>query len=352
LVFSEEGLLFIADRGNHRIRAVDFSVNGVWTYAGSGLGGYADVADPLLAQIKSPTGLAYHDATKTLYVTDGDHRVRGIHSPDDLNGAGGVFTLANAAGLSGFSDSQFAQLATFASPSFMTWNEQQTTLFVADRMNHAIRAITFGNDDDDHRVYTVAGTGFVPLGNTSLASDGSGVGGISFNEPVGVAYFVEPSDVGDTGNHGDLSAQRNGSTPGRETLFVTEFGANRVRRIVLNGDVAGSFGSGEVASFPYAGSYVAHHGHDDALGPAALFSSPIGTYFPITTFRQLIAITRLTLFFLQSGVLVSQNTNGSVAFVADSDNHVLRRLQRKLSTKVRVLVEAVDTTTFGNNEPV
>ena len=350
LVFSEEGLLFIADRGNHRIRAVDFSVNGVWTYAGSGLGGYADDADPLLAQIKSPTGLAYHDATKTLYVTDGDHRVRGIHSPDDPNGAGGVFTLANAAGLSGFSDSQFAQLATFASPSFMTWNEQQTTLFVADRMNHAIRAITFGNDDDDHRVYTVAGTGFVPLGNTSLASDGSGVGGISFNEPVGVAYFVEPSDVGDTGDHGNLSAQRNGSTPGRETLFVTEFGANRVRRIVLNGDVAGSFGSGEVASFPYAGSYVAHHGHDDALGPAALFSSPIGTYFPITTFRRLIAITRLTLFFLQSGVLVSQNTNGSVAFVADSDNHVLRRLQRKLSTKVRVLVEAVDTTTFGNNE--
>ena len=313
LAFSPDGLLFIADRGNNRIRVVDLVVQGVATFAGSGGSGYQDHPDPVRAQINSPLGLAYHRQTRVLYVTDGDSRVRGIRAHGDPNGAG-VFTVLNGQGQAGYSDNRIGLHAVFNGPSFMAWDLDETVLFIADRYNHAIRGV----DVATTAVSTVAGTGNVPDRNTSLGSDGVGVIGIAFDEPVGVAFYIEPKGVGDTSDNSDNSDDNSDtSTAGRPVLLVTELGANRVRRLVLNGNVSGSSDIDQVASFAYAGSYVASSGHDDALGPAALFSGP-------------------------TGVAVVPGSNGSIAFVCDSNNHAARKLERKVSTRVRVSVEAID----------
>ena len=140
LAWSTDGLLFVADAGNHRIRVVDLEVGGVATYAGSGEDGYLDHEHPLNAQIKQPTGLAYHAETRVLYVTDGDGRIRGARAVGDPDGAG-VFTLANAAGRSGFVDSNDGLNAAFDTPMFIAFDDTQSTLYIADRRNHAVRAM-------------------------------------------------------------------------------------------------------------------------------------------------------------------------------------------------------------------
>ena len=327
LAWSADGLLFVADAGNHRIRVVDLEVGGVATYAGSGEDGYLDHEHPLNAQIKQPTGLAYHAETRVLYVTDGDGRIRGARGYGDRDGAG-VFTLANAAGRSGFVDSNDGLNAAFNTPSFIAFDDTQSTLYIADRHNHAVRAM----DVATGAVTTAAGrTGAPPERGSSLAADGArggpvlpgGEAGVRFDEPVGVAFFLEPLDVGG----GDVSG--NAGREGRRTLLVTESGSNRVRRVALEGNVTGSEGVASVASFPYAGSYVAASGHRDELGPASMFAAPAG-----------VAVVPPA---------AGGAASGASAYVCDAGNHAVRRLERRLPTRLRVSVSSTDASRFDGS---
>ena len=321
LAFGPDGSLFVADAGNHRIRVVDLDIRAVATYAGSGGDGYLDSEDPLVAHIRAPTGLAFHDASRVLYVTDGDGRVRGVRGRGDPNGAG-VFTVANAAGRRGFIDSPDGALAAFNTPSFMAFDENQATLYIADRHNHAVRAL----DVATRAVTTAAGGGAPPSRGSSLAADGARGGpvlpggeyGVRFHEPVGVAFFLEPRGVGDGGAGG---GERDPGA-GRRALLVTESATNRVRRVALEGNVTGSEGVFDAASFPYAGSYAAASGHRDELGQAAMFAAPAG-----------VAVAP-----------AAGAAAGAAAYVCDAGNHVVRRLERRLPTRVRVSVSAVSET--------
>jgi hypothetical protein len=84
-VFHPEGLatdgttLYIADRGNCRVRAVNLSTFVITTLAGTGVCGYSgDFGNAGLAQLSSPTGVAL-DGT-TLYIADaGNCRVRKVN---------------------------------------------------------------------------------------------------------------------------------------------------------------------------------------------------------------------------------------------------------------------------------
>ena len=323
LAWSADGLLFVADAGNNRIRVVDLDIGGVATFAGSGEDGYLDHDDPMVAQINKPTGLAYHDASRVLYVADGDGRVRGVRAYGDPNGAG-VFTVLNRAGKKGFLDHTDGSLAVFNTPSLMAFDHDQRTLYIADRHNNRIRAM----DVATRAVTTAAGAGAPPARGSSLAADGArggpvlpgGEDGMRFDEPVGVAFFLEPRDVG--GGDGDAGA----AGPGRRTLLVTEAATNRVRRVALEGNVTGSEGVASAVSFPYAGSYVAASGHRDELGQASLFAAPAG-----------VAVVP------PAG---GGAANGAAAYVCDSGNHALRRLERRLPTRVRVSVSATDASIF------
>ena len=62
--------------------------------------------------------------------------------------------MCNAAGVAGFADGAGAA-AMFNSPAHMTLNEDESLLYVADRRNNRIRAVTLATS----AVTTVAGRG-------------------------------------------------------------------------------------------------------------------------------------------------------------------------------------------------
>ena len=140
--------LYVADTGNHRIRAVNIASGAVSDLAGSSTtpraGGFADGAGAG-AQFKRPAGLALSGTT--LYVADsGNHRIRAI----DL-ASKAVSTIAGS-GTAGFADLS-GKNAQFNTPVGIAINK--TTLYVVDNVNHRIRAI----DLTTSAVTTIAGNG-------------------------------------------------------------------------------------------------------------------------------------------------------------------------------------------------
>jgi len=76
LAFDNNGNLYIADKNNHRIRKVD-PLGNVTTFAGDGTPAHKD-GPGTIAQFHNPTGLAF-DNNGNLYIADtGNHRVRKI----------------------------------------------------------------------------------------------------------------------------------------------------------------------------------------------------------------------------------------------------------------------------------
>ena len=70
------GTLYVADYGNHRIRAIDIASRTVSTLAGSGSPGHANGVGAA-AQFDGPTGIAVSGGT--LYIADtGNHRIRAV----------------------------------------------------------------------------------------------------------------------------------------------------------------------------------------------------------------------------------------------------------------------------------
>ncbi|MCB9739712.1 MAG: SMP-30/gluconolactonase/LRE family protein, partial [Deltaproteobacteria bacterium] len=196
----DKGTVFVADRSNHRIRAV--AADGTTTtVAGNGSASYAD-GKGSSAKFNSPQGIDI-DPNGNLYVADtGNQRVRKIDS------TGVVTTVAGQAG-SGWVDGP-ANNAKFSNPYDVLFGSKGE-IFVADYSNHRIRAIA-----PDGSVSTLAGSG------SSGTTDGIGTNA-SFSSPSG------------------LSLDANGNL-----LVVTRSG-HRIRRVTPQGEVAtivGSAGSG------------------------------------------------------------------------------------------------------------
>ena len=183
VVIGEDGAIFVADSGNHRIRRI--MGDNVTTFAGSGVAGFADGAGAA-ASFTYPSGLALGPGG-VLYVTEaGGHHVRMI-SP-----AGAVTTLAGSRER-GFADGRGAA-ARFDEPTGIAV-DAAGVVFVADDGNHCIRRITNGVVD------TLAGN--VTYG----FNDGVGAAA-RFNHPRGLA--LDPI----TGN-----------------LLVTDRGNQRIRSV-------------------------------------------------------------------------------------------------------------------------
>ncbi|QDW25181.1 hypothetical protein FFJ24_010310 [Pedobacter sp. KBS0701] len=217
LTVDATGNVYVSDQQNHRIRKI--TPGGVVsTLAGSGSAGYAN-GNGNAASFSSPIGLAL-DGQGNLYVADySNHRIRKI----ELS-TGNVSTYAGN-GAAGLTDGS-ASSASFRNPMGLC-ADAQGNLYVADRLNHAVRKIATNGT-----VSTLAGNG------SSGYADGNG-NSASFNQVNGVAL------AGD-GN-----------------LYVADLQNNMIRKVSLQGVVS-----------TFAGNASA--GTVNGLGSAIRFSSPYG----------------------------------------------------------------------------
>ncbi len=201
-----QGLIFVADSYNDRIRKIDLAGR-VTTFAGNGIAGFVDGTSGLngTAEFNLVNGLGI-DASHNLYVTElNNNAIRKI----DVNG--NVTTIAGN-GTAGFVDGTGGAHGTaeFNQPQALVV-DAQGNIFVADQYNNAIRKI-----DMNGNVTTFAGNG------TMGYVDGTG-------GPNGTAEFDFPTGL---------------AFDGQGNLLVADQYNNRVRKIDVNGNVTTVAGNG------------------------------------------------------------------------------------------------------------
>ena len=188
------GNVYIADRGNHRIRKVDSS-GIITTFAGTGgygsnSGGFGgDVGPAVSAQLSSPSGVAAAGAGN-VYISDwGNQRIRKVDTS-------GLITTVVGTGVSGLGgDGGPAVSALIANPTAVA-TDSAGNLYIADRGSHRIRKV-----DTTGTISTLAGTG--SYGSSGgFSGDGGPAVSAQLNDPYGVAVDSAGNVyIGDTGNH-------------------------------------------------------------------------------------------------------------------------------------------------------
>src|SRR5262249_6147593 len=181
LAIDGKGNIYVSDRGNHAIRVVT-AFGDIRTLAGNGKEGNTDGVGAA-ASFKHPIAVGVN-RPGTVYVADRDNHIVGAIDP-----AGKALVLAGT-GTKGFANGP-ASAAQFNEPYGVALSPDEKTLYVADYLNHAIRAI----DLEAKQVTTLAGNGSAGFAN--------GVGDkAQFNQPYNVK--VDPNGrlyVPDQNNH-------------------------------------------------------------------------------------------------------------------------------------------------------
>jgi DNA-binding beta-propeller fold protein YncE len=176
--------LYVADRKNHLIRALDLQNRTVNTIAGNGQKGEdrRRGGDALQVGLNSPWDLCLHGST--LYIAmAGHHQIWALHLDKRLLGP------YAGSGRENISDGSLAE-ASFAQPSGLTRNS--TTLFVADSEVSAVRTVPLDGKGD---VQTIVGEGLFEFGDV----DGEG-NRVRLQHALGVAYHDGKLYVADTYN--------------------------------------------------------------------------------------------------------------------------------------------------------
>ena len=296
IAIDTEGTIFVVDSANYVIRKIT-SAGVVSTFAGSGIGGFADgIAS--VAQFNGIDGLAV-DTAGNVYVADtNNHRIRKISA------AGVVSTLAGST--QGYANGT-GTAARFNNPSGVAV-DAAGNVFVTDIFNYRIRKITPAGV-----VSTLAGSGIAGFAN------GSGTAA-QFNKTYGIAVNDTGSIfVADALNHrvrkitasgvvttfaGSVYGYANGNgttakfsypygitVDATDNVYVTDAEDNRIRKITIAGMVSTLAGSG-------IGGFA------DGIGTTAQFINPCG---------------------------VTVDAVGSV-FISDATNHRIRKITNSLST--------------------
>jgi autotransporter-associated beta strand protein len=152
LAIDADNNIYVADELNQVIRVIT-PAGAVTTIAGSGVAGSANNANPLLGQFLFPSGLAVNSAGTTLYVADrGNHRIRLVSLPGGPLAPGGSLSTFAGGSTAGFADGP-ATSARFTHPADVAL-DSDGNLYVADEGNHAIRSL-----DPTGQVLTIAGMG-------------------------------------------------------------------------------------------------------------------------------------------------------------------------------------------------
>lgn len=170
----DTGRTLIADTGNHLIRAVA-SDGTVVRLAGAGQSGAID-GNALDARFNQPMGIALTAPGGTVYVADAGNATLRTIAPS----TGLVTTVAGLAGQQGNGDGGLNE-SRFGKPVALAVSLGDTHVYVADLVNHNIRAFDTGNG----RLSTISG--FSGVGApTAGHTDGTGAQA-RFNQPAGIA---------------------------------------------------------------------------------------------------------------------------------------------------------------------
>ena len=182
------GDVYIADRGNHRIRRVSGTSGLIETVAGQGIAGYAgDGGSGKDARLRGPRGLALA-LNGDLYIADtGNHAIR------RLAAATGILTTIAGTGAAGFSgDGGAAVLARLDAPEGLGVGPSGD-LYIADTGNRRIRRL----EVESGSITTIAGNGTQGSGGDSGPSSEA-----TFDTPGAVAVASTGAYyVGDRGSH-------------------------------------------------------------------------------------------------------------------------------------------------------
>jgi sugar lactone lactonase YvrE len=201
-------ILYVADTGNSVIRRItydDDGVAGTSLVAGTpGQPGFADAANGTAAKFNRPTGVAFDRLHNRLYVADtGNHVIRAV----DVSGGGSaaVSTVAGSPGVYGYRDGA-RTAALFAQPVSVSveWpltSLTPTSLLVGDRASYTVRRIAM-NGAAFGDVTTVAGVAW-----ERGSADGTAATA-RLRAPSGLVYVPNPvtnlpgaTYVVDTGNN-------------------------------------------------------------------------------------------------------------------------------------------------------
>ena len=181
-------VLYVADTGNHLIRAIDLTTHTVSTIAGTGTQqrGRHPHGPALSTALNSPWDLAVDHTTIWMAMA-------GAHQIWALDRATGMVHVAAGDGAEGRLDGA-APAAAFAQPSGLALDHTGQRLFVADSESSCIRVLDLATQPIS--VTTLAGGDLFDFG----LRDGDGAAA-RFQHPLGIAYADGWLYVADTYNH-------------------------------------------------------------------------------------------------------------------------------------------------------
>lgn len=229
------GVLYIADTKNSRIRQITVSAYSQKYFAGNGQSGYASnkaTGSPTQVVLNNPMGVS-GDSAGNVYISDTfNHCIRRVYA------AGSSLTLlAGACSQHGYVDSSIPTSAKFYRPRGL-WVDSGGAVYVADLMNYRIRRIASSGTTT-----TVAGTG-----SSAYSSSSGAATSIPLYFPLG----VWSSSTGDVFAADFNSIRRITISTSQMTLYA---GNNQAGQSTINGAVAMQTNLNEIVSI-YGDSYA------------------------------------------------------------------------------------------------
>lgn len=162
--------VYIADQGNNRVRKVDMSTGIITTIAGTGTAGFSGDGGPATAaQLNGPYGLAM-DAADNLYICDVDNqRIRKVTPA-------GIITTVAGSGTAGYSGDWGPATSAQLNEPIGVAIDAEGGIIIADGWNNRVRKV-----DPSGLIYTIAGTG-----TAGYSGDGGAAISAQLNNPYGV----------------------------------------------------------------------------------------------------------------------------------------------------------------------